>query len=617
MREPYMRLVWKPDIETLSNDRARSMYPPVTTPAQIGSIFEKLDRLSSYILVDIFFDKQQIFEGTHAEHLDLFLAWVRATIEAMKIGTLEHGNEALETSPSARLENIQCLAVELGNVVEAKLIMRIYNRLPEILIGETSGLQVALEHDLLSELYISGIGISAAYPQLLRIIDLLAHRNPRMDILEIGGGTGGATRQVLEVLFGTTSSKRYANYTFTDITTSFLSAAEAAFMAYNALIYRTLNIEEDPQSQGYDSKYDLIIASQVLHAASDITQTLRNARKLLKPRGKMVLVELTRTVLGAGLCLGTFPDYWNGAAHDGRVDSPLIARGTWNDLLTKNGFSGIDIVLDDYEGSLAIASTMLTTAIPTESIVLADPSEKQCVYLVHFSYPHPLSRALAKQLCSQGLSVAYVSLVEAETRIPIHSRVISLIDIESPTLAQSDATEFERVKHLILSSASLLWLSSGDPITASKPESAIMVGLLRSIITETPQVRFAHIGLKDDFVMSLTATARLILHKEFLLHSSDSKTYDSEFALCDDVLHISRLVPDRTLNENYKVREGFTRAQESLPMNIQGPLGIKFDQPGLLSSLYFELDPTLLGELKDDWVEIETRAIGLNFKVSQ
>lgn len=617
-RGPYMRLVWKPDIETLSNDRARSMYLPVTNPAHIAPIFKKLERLSSFILVEFFSSKQEIFEGSHALHLEMFLAWIRRCIEFMRAGHLEFGDEALEKPPSVRSRVIDSLAAELSDIVEAKLIMHIYNNLPRIFTGETSGLQVALEHDLLSELYISGIGISAAYPQLLRLVDLLAHHNPRMKILEIGGGTGGATRQVLETLFSKTSFKRYANYTFTDVTTSFLSAAEAEFMACNGMIYRILDIDGDLPSQGYESTYDLIIASQVLHATSNIAQALQNARKLLKPGGKMIILELTRTVLGTGLCLGTFPDYWNGSAHDGRDDSPLIGRERWHNLLAENGFSGIDIVLDDHEGSLAMTSTILTTAVQTEPTILVEPVGKQCIYLVHLSYPHPLSRALGKQLRPQGLNVAYVSLAEAETRIPNHSRVISLVDIESATLAQSGPIDFGRIKGLIHYSSSLLWLSSGDPISASKPESAIMVGLLRAIITEMPQARFAHFGLKKGFTMSLTTTAQLILQKELRLQERDLRAYgDSEYALCDGSLFVSRLVPDRFLNEDYKVREGFIKAPELLPMDSQGPLGIQFDQPGLLSSLYFESDPSLLGPLRDDWVEIETRAIGLNVKVIQ
>ena len=617
-REPYMRLVWKPDITALCNDRARSMYPPITDAALALSVFKKLDQLSSYILADFHCSKQHILEQPHTKHLEKFLAWVHRCIESMRAGRLEYGSEALDASPSARSGVIDSLGTELGDIVEAKLIIRIHENLAEIVTGKTSGLQVALEQDLLSELYTSGIGVSAAYPQLLRIIDLLAHKKPRMNILEIGGGTGGATRRIMESLFGKTPFKRYASYTFTDVTTSFLSFAEAEFAACNGMIYKTLDIQEDPQSQGYQSTYDLIIASQVLHAVSNITHSLQNARKLLKPGGKMVLLELTRTILATGLCLGTFPDYWNGAGRDGRGDSPLMERERWHHLLVGNGFSGIDIVLDDHKGSVAMASTILTTAVDPEIKILVEPDVKQCVYLVHFSYPHPLSRALAKQLCSQRLDVAYVPFAEAKAQIPKHSRIISLVDVEGATITQCGPTEFEWMKDLIRCASSLVWLSSGDPISASRPESGIMVGLLRAIITETPKTRFAHIGLKDDLTKSLATTAHLILQKELSLQDCDSRACgDSEYALCERCVYVSRLVPDRCLNEDYKAWEGFTKALDFLPMDSQGPLGMHFDKPGLLSSLYFESEISFSDLLKDDWVEIETKAIGINMKVSQ
>ena len=44
------------------------------------------------------------------------------------------------------------------------------------------------------------------------------------------------------------------------------------------------HIEEDPVTQGFEEGgYDMIVASNVLHATRSIGKTLQNARKLLKP----------------------------------------------------------------------------------------------------------------------------------------------------------------------------------------------------------------------------------------------------------------------------------------------------------------------------------------------
>jgi hypothetical protein len=39
-----------------------------------------------------------------------------------------------------------------------------------------------------------------------------------------------------------------------------------------------------------------------------------------------------------------------------------------------------------------------------------------------------------------------------------------------------------------------------------------------------------------------------------------------------------------------------------------------FETPGLLSSLYFKKDSTFLAPLDDDFIEVKTSAIGLNWK---
>ena len=57
--------------------------------------------------------------------------------------------------------------------------------------------------------------------------------------------------------------------------------------------FNILNVEEDPISDGYEPVYDVVIACQVLLATSNMHNILINIGKLLKPGGKLVLVETT------------------------------------------------------------------------------------------------------------------------------------------------------------------------------------------------------------------------------------------------------------------------------------------------------------------------------------
>ena len=90
-------------------------------------------------------------------------------------------------------------------------------------------------------------------------------------MLEIGAGTGSATNTVLPEL-----PEGGFDYTYTDISAGFFAEAEARFGDGGGCIeYRPLDIEKDPVAQGFDSHgYDLLIASNVLHATRYLGETL-------------------------------------------------------------------------------------------------------------------------------------------------------------------------------------------------------------------------------------------------------------------------------------------------------------------------------------------------------
>ena len=116
-----------------------------------------------------------------------------------------------------------------------------------------------------------------------------------------------------------------------------------------------------------------------------------------------MLVEGTRLVNIGGVIFGTFPDYWNGV-EDGRVDSPFIGREQWNDILLGNGFSGIDIALDDLPQPASTVSTMLTTAVkPIVSPLVGKLSLTQQVFVVYKGEIPVFARTIIIILAEKGV----------------------------------------------------------------------------------------------------------------------------------------------------------------------------------------------------------------------
>lgn len=325
--EPYCRPVWRADIEYLTNDLARSLFPG----QQISeSVLHSFDRLAELIIGNI-----QVLETSNPRQSHFF-NWLSTKQDIVFRGGIN------DTTSIQRTKNIENLISQFGHIAEFKVIKLFSDRLSEILDGKISSVQLLMEDNLWQELYLSGHTFQAAYAQLQNIIDLLAHKNPRTRILELDAGTGGATRVLLDTLAAKSTFKRFQDYTLTDTQGWYLPLAQSRFAEYIGISYRVLDIEKDPLSQGFElESFDLIIASGSLHKTTKLAKTLRNARSLLRPGGNLLLLEFTTSRLGFELLLKTSMGRWD------LQDSPSMDETQWKDYLIEAGFSGIDVILND------------------------------------------------------------------------------------------------------------------------------------------------------------------------------------------------------------------------------------------------------------------------------
>ena len=345
-REPYLRLVWKLDIDALSKGLVSTRFQSEINSTPLSPIHVKYHRLATYMFVDFSIAHQAMFRQSHGKDIQMFLNWMKQCVACAKAGTLRYGSQAFAAPSHVRAAVIEEIAAELDDILEVKLLRMVFETLPRMLSNKSSFSWPLLEDDKLVEICASGITLSVAYPHLLPIIDLLAHKNPSMRILEIGASSVRATRSGLETLAGATKFKRYKSYVYTDVSSTCLSIAESAFSAYGGMMYRTLDIGKDPSSQGFEPEFDLIIASQGLHEVGSSTECIQNVRRLLKIGGKLLFVALKEAYIGTGMILGTLNGYWKSVGDDGTA-SPRRDMGWRDAALSRNGFSGVGITLDN------------------------------------------------------------------------------------------------------------------------------------------------------------------------------------------------------------------------------------------------------------------------------
>lgn len=195
------------------------------------------------------------------------------------------------------------------------LLSPIGENLSRILRQEIDPLSIMVEADRLERYYRTYEPIEQCCQQAAVYVKLLGHKNPHMNILEIGAGTGGATLPILEVLRGAGKAPpNFAQYHFTDVSPAFFEKAKVKLGDWQDLLtFKKLDIEMNPVSQGYEAaSYDLIIAANVVHATRRVNHTLKRIRSLLKPGGTFILLEITVQTLAASLVFGTLPGWWIG-----------------------------------------------------------------------------------------------------------------------------------------------------------------------------------------------------------------------------------------------------------------------------------------------------------------
>ena len=292
--------------------------------------------------------------GVPDEHRRLFRRMLEMLAHA---GVLEE----TEAGFDVRVGSTDALPTELGDDAEVfanrmadayphgsteiGLFRRCGGALSEVLRGEADPLTLLFSSGdpSAADLYLKAPVARAANAMLAQAFRTLLAELPderRLRVLEVGAGTGSATASVLPEL----PSGRF-DYTYTDISAGFFAEAEARFGGEESAIdYRVLDIEKDPVAQGFDAHgYDLLIASNVLHATRYLNETLGHCRDLLAPSGHLVALENLRGQGWLDLTFGQLDGWWR-FADDYRPHHALAAPSVWRRALADAGFDGVAFV---------------------------------------------------------------------------------------------------------------------------------------------------------------------------------------------------------------------------------------------------------------------------------
>ena len=270
-------------------------------------------------------------------------------------GVLEEKGERFVVSvgpdaplPEAMPSNLEEYATWMASTypdgqTEIGLFLRSGKALAEVLRGQADPLTLLFSsgEPTAADLYLKAPVARAANRMLADAVQQLVAALPegrRLRVIEVGAGTGSATASVLSEL-----PEGQFDYTYTDISAGFFAEAEARF-GTDGIEYRPLDIERDPIAQGFDSHgYDILIASNVLHATRYLEETLGHCLDLLAPSGHLVALENLRGLGWMDLTFGQLDGWWR-YADSYRPHHALAGPPVWRQALRDAGFEGAEVL---------------------------------------------------------------------------------------------------------------------------------------------------------------------------------------------------------------------------------------------------------------------------------
>jgi ubiquinone/menaquinone biosynthesis C-methylase UbiE/short-subunit dehydrogenase/acyl carrier protein len=272
------------------------------------------------------------------------------------------GFTASDSELQTRLEQL-CAAHPLLQA-ELELVAHAGQSLPQVLRGELNALDVLFsDRGGASRVYHESATMRVLNRQIVIALQKILTELPPSQgvrILEIGAGTGATTAEVATRL----PSER-VEYCFTDLSPAFLVSAREKFSHCRFMQFRELDIEQPPVDQGFaERSFDVVIATNVLHATRDVHETLKNARTLLAPGGLLVLNELTHAQAWLDISFGMTEGWWRFSDSALRKYHPLLSAVQWRSVVEASGCEEFTLLQDEPDPAAAV----MVARVPATSV---------------------------------------------------------------------------------------------------------------------------------------------------------------------------------------------------------------------------------------------------------
>ncbi|KAI5917195.1 hypothetical protein F4810DRAFT_718129 [Camillea tinctor] len=329
---------------------------------------EQLKLVNSYIIEafrDLGCDISTLAPGQPLSHVDFLPKHEKLMEQLRKImvgsgflysqpdNTYYRAEKAVDPTPSAALFK-QMILKYPQHSSETKLLNVTGSQLASCLAGKTDPIKLLFANKVNREIMADVYETAPVCQATTRLLSDFLARSMSLSstgrafkILEVGGGTGGTTKYLVEYL---NDRGIDFEYTFTDISLALVTQAKEAFKDRHGMRFATYNCNQMPPPE-LRSKFDIIIATNCIHATKNARSSAENIAALLCDDGIFCLIEFTKRMLWFDVVYGLLEGWW--AFEDGRQHA-LADEWFWDQALRAAGFDNISWT----DGDSAEAQTM-------------------------------------------------------------------------------------------------------------------------------------------------------------------------------------------------------------------------------------------------------------------
>nr|P9WET8.1 RecName: Full=Highly reducing polyketide synthase Preu1; AltName: Full=biosynthesis protein Preu1 [Preussia isomera]UNY67713.1 polyketide synthase Preu1 [Preussia isomera] len=327
---------------------------------------------------------------------------------------------------------------------------------------------------------------------IITIVDLVAHKNPRSSLLQVGGVTPELTQRILSNLEAdNVSAKRFKNIKVVDANQELISQLETQYATPAGTVqFEKVTLDEAQSlAELKESSIDLAIVNiEELHS-DKVSEYLANVLRSLKPGGKVLKIDSAgrNGAIGASDTL-SFDTLCAGPEH---VLS-FATKGTAEKANTEN-----------------FRTVILLPRCPSENV-------------------KKVASALEQVITVKGAIDTVIWSAEMPS-LENSSTVISLLEFDDAFVADLSEEDFSSLKTLALGVKRILWVAHG-----TDPQMQTAAGWLRSLSNENMGIDYCYLLLESATDQEALDVAKLIERV------SSTEEMEREYTERDDGLCCSR-----------------------------------------------------------------------------